>query len=404
MIKYFILFFLNLLITLKVFTQQETSLRVPSTPAFSILNFEPSSLLKPGSLKDLGGDILNSFDEEGKLRLNIGMELSPYWLKSRPYLTNQQYNNPGLGQTILQSLNISAATVKDSVTNADKLGFGVRFQLKNGKPNPEYVEKEKELVQLLTVQAVATAGRALADSFNNIEEAKEFMLENLDDRSIILTSEKRLALKKMATDLAVQFADTVTSIQAYFETLNDNLGIESGPVASKVYELSRKRVGFFLEVAGATGFSKSDNERSLERAGIWLTASEYFSPSDAWHINLRYQFSNRDTSQKNFDAGFSYTKELSRFSLGAEGMFRWYRASIADINLNNQPILRLDKDFTYRLALQSSYLISEGISINLSVGKDFDSPYFEREGFFSIFGFNYTLFRKVAVPVQQPSQ
>ncbi len=85
-------------------------------------------------------------------------------------------------------------------------------------------------------------------------------------------------------------------------------------------------------------------------------------------------------------------------------MFRWYRASIADINLNNQPILRLDKDFTYRLALQSSYLISEGISINLSVGKDFDSPYFEREGFFSIFGFNYTLFRKVAVPVQQPSQ
>ncbi len=227
MIKYFILFFLNLLITLKVFTQQETSLRIPSTPAFSILNFEPSSLLKPGSLKDLGGDILNSFDEEGKLRLNIGMELSPYWLKSRPYLTNQQYNNPGLGQTILQSLNISVATVKDSVTNADKLGFGIRFQLKNGNPTPEYVEKQQELIQLLTVQAVTTAGRASVGSLiNTMEEAKEFMLENLDDTSIDLSSEKRLALKKMATELAVHFADTTTSIRAYFETLNESLGID----------------------------------------------------------------------------------------------------------------------------------------------------------------------------------
>ena len=79
-------------------------------------------------------------------------------------------------------------------------------------------------------------------------------------------------------------------------------------------------------------------------------------------------------------------------------MVRWYREEIPDRNINNQPIIRLNKDFTYRLAVQSSYMISREVSINLSIGKDFNSPFISRSGFFSILGFNYSIFS------QQPSK
>lgn len=385
------------------FSQQESSLRLPSSPAFSILNFEPSSILKPGNVRDLGGDILNSFDENGKLQMNIGMEIMPYWLSSRPFLTHEKYNYPKIGQAILQSLSISAATVRDTLTNKDKFGMGIRFNLVNGKPNDEYIERQKDLVRLLAIQSVPLAGRNPANlGLKTIDEAKSFFIENLVDPELKATLDEIKWLKELATSLSDKFPDSPEGITAYFDAIIDQMGIQNKDKVYKVYELSKRRVGLFVEVAAATGFSPSEKEKSLERAGVWVTASEYYLTGDAWHINARYQFSSRDTSLNNFDVGFGYTKEMKRFNLGAEGMFRWYNAEIPDFNSNNQPITRLEKDFTYRLAFQSAYMINDGLSVNLSIGKDFDSPYFEKTGFFSVFGFNYTLFQKEKVAVAAP--
>lgn len=64
------------------------------------------------------------------------------------------------------------------------------------------------------------------------------------------------------------------------------------------------------------------------------------------------------------------------------------------LNANNQPITRLEKNFTYRLAVQGSYIISRDISVNLSIGKDFDAPFISGKGVFSILGINYSFFSK----------
>lgn len=74
-------------------------------------------------------------------------------------------------------------------------------------------------------------------------------------------------------------------------------------------------------------------------------------------------------------------------------MFRWFRAEIPDLNINNQPIVRVTKDFTYRLAVQGSFMISNDVSINLNLGKDFNSPFITGSGF-SILGLNYSIFNK----------
>ena len=96
----------------------------------------------------------------------------------------------------------------------------------------------------------------------------------------------------------------------------------------------------------------------------------------------------------NFDAGISFLKKADKFNVSFEGMMRWYRADIPDVNASNQPIIRVEKKFTYRLAAQGSYMIAKDISINLSIGKDFDSPFISRSGFFSILGLNYSIFSK----------
>jgi len=283
--------------------------------------------------------------------MNLGMEITPYWLSSRPFLTHEKYNEPNIGQTILQTLGISAATVKDSVTHREKFGIGIRFSLLNGKPNPEYAFKQQELVKLLTVQALANAGRVLAGSqINTIEDAKVFFVEPLFEPDMKLTMGERMGLTAMANKLAEKFPDSPAGVRMFFDALVEEMGIQN---KSTIYK----------------------------------------------HISARYQFLNLDTSLNNFDVGFAYTKELKKFSLSAEGMLRWYAASIPDFNSNNQPIMRLEKDFTYRIGLQTSYNITDGIGINMSIGKDFNSPYFNRQGFFSIFGLNYSLFDKEKVAV-----
>jgi hypothetical protein len=390
--------------SLCICAQDIQSLRAPSTPAFSILNFEPSSILKPASLKDLGGDILNSFDENGKLKMNLGLELTPYWLSSRPYLTFDKYVKPEISQTILQTFNISAATVRDSVNKQNKLGIGIRFQVLNGSPNPEYLEKQKLLSKRLGLQSIATTGRQLAKDriIETIDDAKLFFEDFLNDADGAFDKEELFNLSTLFNNTIKKYNDS--SLVAFFEKLNEKILETNLPMVYKVVELAKKRTGFFLEFAAATGFSEQNNKQSLERAGVWLTASNYYLTDDSWFVSARYQFSNRDTSQNNFDLGFSYAKELKSFSISAEGMLRWLRAEIPDKNTSNQPIVRVEKDFTYRIALQGTYLISESISFNISLGKDFNSPFIKQEGFFSIFGLNYSLFRKVKTEVPVPTQ
>lgn len=376
-------------------SQDVQSLRAPSTPAFSVLNFEPSSILKPSSLKDIGTDVLNSFDENGKLRMNLGIELTPYWLSSRPYLTFEKYTKPTLGQTILQTFNLSFATVKDSVTNKDKFGVGLRFQLKNGKPDAEYLNKEKLLQKRIAMQSIASQGRerVIRGKIKTTEDATTFFMNFLKDSNKEITQQEKDDLLTIFEETIKNYTDT--TLKEFFEELHKKLIDTNSPLASKVVELSKSRYGLFLEFAGAMGFAPSKEKQGIERSGVWLTASYYYKTGDSWFASARYQFSNKDTSQNNFDFGLSYAKELKSVSISTEGMFRWYSATLPGFNNNNQPVSRIEKDITWRFALQGSVLITEGISLNLSLGKDFNAPFNKNQGYFSIVGFNYTFIKKV---------
>lgn len=372
-------------------TAQETAkLTVPSSPAFSILNFEPSAVMRPVNARDLAADVLNSFDENGRLLLNLGLEVMPYWLSSHPTLTRSKYLHPSIGQTFLQSLSISAATVKDTLTNSNKLGAGFRFKILNGRPTPELDTANAYLKTNNTVVAIINGVKAVVGPvINTRQKAVGSVLSALIRADV--PKEIISAVERDANELNNNFSDSPADLKEYLDQLLIRRVDSYTKLASEVSEMLYRRRGLILEFAGASGFNTSKNN-SLERIGIWSNLSYNVSKDDLFTLTARFMDQSSDTVLRNLDIGLGFLKKANRYNVSLESMWRCYWAEV-EVPTGNQS-RQIKRDFTYRVAFQSSYMFNEHLSINISMGKDFNSPFVSGSGFFSIFGFNYSFFNK----------
>ena len=378
------------LLSVAVFCQD---LRIPNTPAFSILDFEPAAVMRPTSAKKLSSDVLSSFDKDGKLLLNLGLEVTPYWLKNRPYLTREEYLNPSTLQTILQTFTLSAATVKDTISNNNNLGVGYRFEIYKGILNTEVGKLEKQSLELEST----INGILLVKTVNNMSPLPDYNTatsELLIQLNNMKVSQARIAeVEKKAKDIFQQpnynetIDDFLTELSSFYAT-------QSSELVDTIREMVNKRTGFSLETAGAVKLITSQSDNSLQKAGFWLNANYYMSDKDAATITARFMYNTTDITSTNTDLGISYIRQEKQFNISIEAMMRWYRSEIPDLNYLEQPITRLEKDFTYRLAAQVSYSIAEDISLNLSLGKQFEDARISGTSIFTILGLNYSLFHR----------
>lgn len=379
--------------------QNADLLSVPSTPAFSILNYEPAAIMRPSNPKQLSTDILNSIDSQGKLLVNLGIEVAPYWMKSRPHLTRQEYDGATGKQLFFQSLMLSMATVNDSITGDNKLGSGFRFKLSGGKVSPEFIAKQNELIERSLMISVVNAPKALIERFPTIDSLINYIVGIMNEEPLKISRPNINLFLTLSNKLREDYGDSKAELERFIHDIISELEKTSEPLQKEVVALAKKRIGFIVEMAGALSFiSTSGNQ--FEKAGVWINASNVISRSDALNFSLRCFFSGKDSATTNLDFGLGYIKEVSNFSFSIEALGRFYSARTPDININNEPITRVEEDVTYRVAAQAAYRISEDISINLALGKNFDNPFVQRSGFFSIFGINYSIFKspKAVIP------
>lgn len=370
-------------------------IKVPQTPAFSILEYEPSAVMRPTSIKKLSTDILSSFDADGKLLMNLGMEVSPYWLTSRPELSREEFLHPKSFQNILQTFSISAATVKDSVTNKNNLGLGFRTQIVRGTLPPDFEKYEALLKKYEEAVALVGMARSLSGTMLTTREGIiSFLEQKLTEASYEETDKKWIITK--ANQLKSSFTDETSSLRLYCEAINNALENKTTELDNKVIELETSRVGFSLEMAGAAKFvSQNQSGNSFNKLGIWLNANNFFTTTDAWTVTARYLTQvNQTNTANNTDLGFGYLKTGDKFNVSVEGMLRWYRQEFSDVNQAGTSITRLEKDFTYRIAGQIAYQLYENVSANFSFGKEFNEPNLKTDTFFSIFGIHYSIFNK----------
>lgn len=391
--------FFLLLLAGTISAQQDAAgqeLTLPSSPAFSVLNFEPTAILRPTSNKDLAADVLNAFDKDGKLLMNLGLEVAPYWLQSRPTLTREAYLNPDVWQTIRQSFSLSAATVRDSASGNNRLGTGFRLKLLNGHPVDSLKTAEAALNRQSQITSVYAEARALvaAGALTSVQAVSDEIVSQLKAASIAPATVH--AIRMHADSVGNNYDSSRAELLLFVEKLIDDNEISKRALAEQVSTLTYLRKGLIAEFAGASAFNASGGDR-LERMGVWANLSNYVSATDLLTLTARYLWRQQDTAISDFDIGLAYLKQGDRYNLSAEALVRWYAAELPDINQQGQPIRRVEKDFTYRLAVQGSYLVTRDISINLSFGKTFSQPFVTSSGFFSIFGLNYSLFSQQRV-------
>lgn len=396
--------FLLVLFSVSLGLAQQELHTVPSSPAFSVLNFEPTSVLRPTSPAELKANILNSFDDEGKLKPNLGIEFAPYWLSNRDSLTEVEYFNPNTIQTIKQTFQFSAAVVNDSVLNNNKLGLGLRFQILQGKPSPKYSILRKQLQQDLTIGTYIAAVRSMVRTgkiitkIGAVDTIKLLVTKNIAPISSSLVISK---IEQITKSIESKYENTKPEITAFIEELQSKY--DDSDLSSKVMQAGKERIGLIVEVGGGTAFQPEapNEDPDLQRFGFWVTAAENVNENNQFAFSIRYLQSEGDSAKSNFDVGLSYTKNMDKFSLSFEGMGRWFEIEYDDFNLQGETITRVEDDFTYRLATNFNYKLNEYIFISASFGKAFDDNLVTKQGFFSIFGINYNLFKKSTVELTQ---
>jgi hypothetical protein len=372
-------------------------LTAPSSPAFSILNFEPAAVLKPTTAKSLAADIANAFDRNGKLLVNLGLEVTPYWMQSRPTLTRQQYLNPSLLQTIKQSLSISAATAKDSASGATRLGTGFRLKVLNGRPVAELSAVERKLIDQETItNALAFVRASIASgAIKSRQDAIEQLMSIINSDvagNHPPTPEEARRIRNMANKVAQEYREDELTL--FIERLMEEQVSSYNGLAHKVSELNYLRKGWIVELAGASAFNPGRGS-DLERAGLWGNISNYVSPQDLFSLTSRFMWRHtNDTSVTNFDAGLGYLKQGETYNVSVEALARWYETEVTALNDQGERVQLKDRAFAYRIAVQGSYIITRDLSINVSLGKGFEDAFASTSGFFSILGFNYSIFRK----------
>lgn len=384
-----------MLITGALQAQEGERLTIPSSPAFTILGFEPSAVMKPTSTKELTTNILSAFGPDGRLVPNLGMEVTPYWLGVHPGLTRDSFLRPSVAQAFRQSFSLSAATVYDSVSNANKLGFGFRFNLRNGKPTQEFLELDSLLQKKYSLTSIIAVARSMAGTaFTTPDGANTF----IESRAAATTDAADIALLQELEQQLLQtnqYDSTTSGLRKYLEDLTNEYQDKLAPQAAQLSELTYDRTGFFLEFAGGSGFN-TRGSKPLSRLGLWGNASWYVSPDDLFSFTARYLYNRSggpiDSLQHNIDLGVSFLKKTRLFNFSLEALYRYYNAEIPQLTGGTNPVILKEKKSTYRFAFQSAVNISPTLSITVSLGKDFDSPFLRGNGMFSILGFSYNIF------------
>lgn len=129
---------------------------VPDAPAFDILDVDPSNILRPSSVQELGLAASNFAGSDNTFQVprSFAVEFAPYLLARGRDLTLQQYRGSFAVQR-LHSLRFSGATNRSADSARTQVGLGIRLNLLD-RADPRL---DNRLVNQLT---------AIADSINTL--------------------------------------------------------------------------------------------------------------------------------------------------------------------------------------------------------------------------------------------
>lgn len=390
------------------------NLRNSTTPAFSIIEVEPKTVSRPSTPRGLASSLVSSFNENG-LKPDLSLEAAPFWLKKRQGITFQQYLNPVGMQGFWQTASISVATkqrkVSETKNEGTQLGIGLRAQILPGKPSSssklliQGLEFETFMSSLLATAksdaAVTTKEHIKARVNKTIDDIISGTLTNFESGNSRSNNEliNYLKINKVKETLnSLIDKEEIKSgeaINQYISRLQDSNFLKA-ETALKVQESLKYRVGWILEVATASsiGFPANNFGQDVkhDRIGYWGNLTYRFDNGrDEFSFVVRKMASFSDSVSKNNDYGLSYAHTTKDYSVSLEGILRSYELEFDDRNELGEPIRRLEKENTYKIAVNGEYKLSDNVSLTATFGKNFDNALFTSGNLLTLLGLNFGL-------------
>lgn len=385
-------------------------LRAPTSPAFNIIGIEPESVTRPSTPRALNSALVSSV-QQGFLSPNVAVEFAPYWLKSRPKLNYQQYIDPTFKQSVLQSSAFSVAT-KQVSNNADSstlLGLGFRTQWLSGRPSNNTLELTKSAYLETMLSSIVgelrndTTIKNTSSLITRINSKIDAMLDGtqpLPQISGISETEMKGYLKNkakevLATAINAQIQLDGETIKTYIRRLQTSGNLLPVSTIQTLTASLKEPVGWIVQSALATSVGFPTNRFQLSevpKAAAWTTLT-YRTDNEKNEFNLmgRYIGSFHDSVSTNFDAGLSLVRINSKFTFSAEAVYRAYWVEVQNVATDGSIRSETKTGDTYRTTVTVAYKVSNVMSFNATVGKDYDNPLVVQKNLLTLFGMSFNL-------------
>jgi hypothetical protein len=388
-----------------------SQLKVPNSPAFTILGIQPSEVSRPKTFEALEASLINSFTDDGNIVIpkNFAIEFSPYWMFGNPKLDYAHYVNPNLRDVIKQNFSISIATIDktariDTSLKYRSMGLGFRTMLIEGVNSN--VEKRAlmnysnttvnttDINTYLTNALAASGATTPSDFLNYLKKNYKGGLREHEQNKINLNiiNKKNNNSHKLITDFEdvvlpyLENQVTTNSIALNNMVTNATVNLTNYgatalaqiPANNQLALSNLDKCGHMLEFAFATvlDFPTNNIDYSIMRkAGSWLTYT-YRTDSKLMDFNLmsRYIWNGLpDQSSNNFDLGIKFTYQKLKLAVSGEFIGR---LQTKFIGLNEEPDgststnVNIKQDMKATLSI--NYQITDKIILNYSFGQNFD--------------------------------
>jgi hypothetical protein len=395
-----------------------STLTTPSAPAFTILGLQPNEIARPKSFNAMEASLLSSFTSGVNFIIprNYALEFSPYWFRSHPTLSFKEYVSPSVGQSLLQNLSVSLATTtekssQDTTELFSKMGIGFRTQIFTGKASDylsaviisrdHLTDMQKAMMSLKSVLEKIRAlslkdKKSYQDSF---EIQYKIVLKLIGDTNIVFVSInllKSIYVDPVWVDNNIKDPENVkTKLKEIIEDLKKET--EKDYYLDLVKDLESKikeKWGFILEINAAMVLDFPTNDIGYSQVpqwGIWIIPTYRLKSLHFEFIGMiRYLHKNvpNDYSD-NIDLGGKLVYQSLKFSITAEGLYRYQSRVISKSTDGNTTTKTTSSQSDYRLDCCFEYKIADKLSVNYTIGKNFNEPLVQSGNLISTVGLNF---------------
>jgi hypothetical protein len=393
-------------------------LKAPTSPAASILDMQPGTVLAPKSYSALEAALFSNFsnDEGATVPDDFGLEFSPYWA-TKEGLTLEDYLNPdNPWEEVVRNSSFSLASTQNFLleddTKTKSLAFGYRTSIFFGNSN-DYQTTSSFVSNLAAYQRINAFILAQVDI--NQYSTKDGYLGALHP----LLVSKLVEIKKMSLSEAMAFADKVVeaamaldfdesdknAFQNEFVNLLD-LQTKIGEHFEEFKTYLKNRHGLTTDFAYATFVNFPDNDfkfSEVPRQSAWFTPSYRFGDGVNWLKVLgvvRYQWYYKHYFEKyfpdtkvydhNLDYGVAIEGEFKKFSLRFELTGRT-SSSLEESGLDP------DGNVLYRKISEKdtqyigtfTYNLTDKIALSYQIGSQFKPVFTGAETLVSLLSLNF---------------